>query len=70
MALFQNGANATTIMKLGRWTSTTFMTYLHEQIDVLSHGAASRMAVEVPYVNLEVSTKAMPDESAPGLHLG
>ncbi len=70
MALFQNGADATTIMKLGRWTSTAFMTYLHEQIDVLSCGAASRMAVEVPYVNLEVSTEAAPDQLAPGPYLG
>jgi len=40
MALFQNGADATTIMKLGRWMSTSFMLYLHEQVDILSKGAA------------------------------
>jgi len=55
MALFQSGADATTIMKLGRWTSTAFMSYLHEQVDVLSRGAANRMATEIAYVNLDVS---------------
>jgi len=55
MALFQNGADVTTIMKLGHWTSTSFMLYLHEQMDILSKGAAECMSMDVPYVNLDIT---------------
>jgi len=66
MALFQSGADATTIMKLGRWTSTAFMSYLHEQVDILSQGAANRMATEIAYVNLDVSTDDVePEDPTP-----
>jgi len=68
MALFQSGADATTIMKLGRWTSTAFMSYLHEQVDILSRGAANRMSTEVSYVNLDVSTDGVePADATPTL---
>jgi len=68
MALFQSGADATTIMKLGRWTSTAFMSYLHEQVDILSRGAANRMSTEVSYVNLDVSTDGVePADAMPTL---
>jgi len=53
MALFNQGADATFIMKMGRWTSTTFMTYIHEQVDVVSCGAAAKMSLETPFINLD-----------------
>jgi len=52
MALFNQGVDATTIMKLGRWTSTTFMMYIHEQVDTVSRGAAEKMSIDTPFVNL------------------
>jgi len=60
MALFNQGVEVTKIMKMGCWTSTAFMTYIHEQVDVVSHGIAKKMATEIPFVNLDTS----PPESA------
>jgi len=55
MALFQQGIEAASIMKYGRWTSTSFLTYLHEQVDILSKGVAQKMSVDRPFVNLDVN---------------
>jgi len=55
MALFNQGVDVTTIMKIGRWTSTTFMTYIHEQVDTVSKGAAEKMSIDIPFVNLAVT---------------
>jgi len=55
MALFLSGFTPEAIMKMGRWTSTTFMTYIHEQIDTLSQDAAAKMSQDVPFANLDVS---------------
>jgi len=56
MALFLQGADATAIMKIGRWTSTAFMSYIHEQLDVVTKGAAQRMSEATSFVNLDVNT--------------
>ncbi len=53
MALFLSGATPKTIMKMGRWTSTTFMTYIHEQVDLLSHNVLARMSNDVTFANLD-----------------
>jgi len=55
MVLFNQGVDATTIMKINQWTSTTFMTYIHEQVDTVSKGAAEKMSIDTPFVNLAVS---------------
>ena len=55
MALFQQGVDATTIMKLGRWTSTAFMSYIHEQVDIISKGAAQKMSTDSTFTNLAVN---------------
>jgi len=55
MALFQQGVDATTIMKLGHWTSTTFMSYIHEQVDIISKGAAQKMSADSTFTNLAVN---------------
>jgi hypothetical protein len=52
MALKPNGESADTIMKLGRWTSTTFLTYIHSQIAALSTGIAQRMSRPISFTNV------------------
>jgi len=52
MALFLSGASPKAIMKMGRWTSTKFMTYIHEQVDLLSHDALAWMSNDVTFANL------------------
>ena len=54
MALFTQGYDTTTIMKMGHWTSTTFMMYIHEQLATFSQGVAQKMATPTPFVNLAV----------------
>ncbi len=55
MALFIQGYDTTAIMKIGRWTSTAFMSYIHEQLDVVSRGAAQSMSEVTPFVNLDTT---------------
>ena len=52
MALRLHGEDATTIMKLGRWTSTTFLDYIHTQIAHLSKGVSTRMSEDIPFLNI------------------
>jgi hypothetical protein len=40
MAMKLSGATDSTIMRIGRWTSLTYRTYIHFQIGVLSAGVA------------------------------
>jgi hypothetical protein len=56
MALKLNGYGKTEIMKLGRWTSTTFLTYIHSQIAALSAGIATRMTRRIEFFNVEGPT--------------
>ena len=52
MALkLQNYAD-TTIQKLGRWSSTTWLQYIHTQIAHLVKGVASNMSVDLPFYNI------------------
>ena len=52
MALRLNGADDTTIMKMGRWTSLTFLQYLHNQIDHFSAGLSEKMSTKLSYTNI------------------
>jgi len=56
MALFIQGYDATAIMKIGHWTSTAFMSYIHEQLDVVSQGATQSMSEVTPFLNLNTTT--------------
>jgi len=56
MALFLNGFDATAIMKIGRWTSMAFMSYIHEQLDVVSHGTSDHMAIATTFTKLATNT--------------
>lgn len=49
MAMKLNGADLVTIMKVGRWTSLTFLSYIHNQIAHLSQSCAAAMATPIPF---------------------
>jgi len=55
MELFNQGVGITKIMKMGCWTSTAFMSYIHKQVDVVSWGIAEKMATAIPFVNLDTN---------------
>ena len=42
----------TLIQKLGRWSSTTWLQYIHTQIAHLSKGVASKMSEDLPFYNI------------------
>jgi hypothetical protein len=44
MAMKLSGASDSTIMQIGRWTSLTYLTYIHSQIGALSQGVAWKMS--------------------------
>jgi len=52
MALKLNGYTAEDIMKIGRWTSTTFLTYIHSQIAALNNGIAANMSRRIAFHNV------------------
>ena len=46
MALKLNGEADSTIKIMGRWSSDTFITYIHSQIGALTAGLSIKMARE------------------------
>jgi hypothetical protein len=52
MALKLHGYDDTTIMKMGRWTSLTFLQYIHNQIAHLSKDISQRMSEPLPFLNI------------------
>ena len=52
MALALAGESAVTIMRVGRWTSTTYMTYIHSQIGALAKGLAGKMSRHHTFHNI------------------
>ena len=52
MALKLHGYDDTTIMKMGRWTSLTFLQYIHNQIAHLSKDISAKMSIPLPFVNV------------------
>ena len=42
-----------TIHKMGRWSSDTFLMYIHEQISAFSHGLSKKMQTEIGWHNIE-----------------
>ena len=52
MAMALHGIKTEVIMKHGRWTSLTFMMYIHNQIAHLSKGLSTKMSSEIPFVNI------------------
>jgi hypothetical protein len=52
MALKLQGVDDSLIMKIGRWTGLTFLTYIHSQIGALNTGLAQRMATRIHFINV------------------
>ena len=52
MALKLHGYDDTTIMKMGRWTSLTFLQYIHNQIAHLAKDISKKMSIPLPFVNI------------------
>jgi hypothetical protein len=47
-----SGATDSTIMRIGRWTSLTYRTYIHSQIGALLAGVAWRMSQQFTFQNV------------------
>ena len=58
MALKLNGYDDTVIMKMGRWRSTTFLQYIHNQIAHLSKDVSKKMSMKLPFVNIAAIEQA------------
>jgi hypothetical protein len=58
MALKLQGVDNSLIMKIGRWTGLTFLTYIHSQIGALNTGLAQRMATRIHFINVGANTIA------------
>ncbi len=52
MATKLSGAMDSTIMRIGRWTSLMYLTYIHSQIGALSTGVAWKMSREFTFQNV------------------
>jgi len=52
MAMFLMKHNTMAIQKASRWTSSTFLTYIHNHIDVVTCGLAQSMSVATPFINV------------------
>ena len=56
VALAVNGNSRDMIKKIGRWSSDTFLMYIHEQIAHLTAGVAQSMSKPFPFFNIEGAT--------------
>jgi hypothetical protein len=54
MALWLSGHSPEAIMKLGRWRTQTFLTYIHAQIAALTTGTSARMRRPVAFHNVGI----------------
>ncbi len=52
MALKLSGASDSTIMRIGRWTSLAYLTYIHTQIGALTAGLAWKMSSVFTFQNV------------------
>lgn len=52
MALKMAGHKDSTIRQFGRWTSDTWMMYIHSQISSLYDGVAQQMSLSIPFHNI------------------
>ena len=57
MALKLQGASDTTIMKIGRWTSLTFLQYIHNQITHLNKNISKQMSKHITFQNIAAIEK-------------
>jgi hypothetical protein len=52
MAMKLSGASDSTIMRVGRWTSLTYLMYIPTQIGALTAGVAWRMSTAFTFQNV------------------
>ncbi len=52
MAMKLQGVSDTVIMKQGRWSSLTFLMYIHNQIAHLSKGLSQKMCTDIEFINV------------------
>ncbi len=52
MAMKLSGASDSTIMQVGRWSSLTYLIYIHSQIGALTAGLSRLMATQVRFQNM------------------
>ena len=52
MALWLSGHGPEAIMKLGRWRTQTFLTYIHAQIAELTSGTSTKMRQSISFHNV------------------
>lgn len=52
MAMKLNGIDRDTIKKFGRWSSDTFLMYIHEQISAFSAGVSKQMSTNIKFHNI------------------
>ena len=65
MAMKLHGLDDTTIMKMGRWTSLTFLMYIHSQIAHLGKNISSKMSTPLPFTNIAKIESAKASSSTP-----
>ena len=58
MALKLHGEADTTIMKMGRWTSLTFLQYIHNQIAHLSKDISTKKSTTLKFQNISAIERA------------
>ena len=57
MYLKLHGASDTTIMKMGRWSSLTFIMYIHDKIGHISKGLIQKMSRPIAFLNIAAIKK-------------
>ena len=60
MAMHLNNIDRDKIRKQGRWSSDTFLMYMHEQISAFSHGLSTQMSKEIGFHNIDGPTLTEP----------
>jgi hypothetical protein len=64
MAMHLNNIKRDTIRKQGRWSSDTFLMYIHEQIAAFSAGLLAKMSRQIGWFNMEGPTITSPHSIA------
>lgn len=60
MALHLTGTRPETIQKMGRWSSDTFLMYIHEQISAFSQGLSIKMATAYDFNHIATAPTLLP----------
>lgn len=61
MAMKLNGVDSDTIKKFGRWSSDTFLMYIHEQVSAVSAGVSTAMSNNIHFHNIAGPTLREPE---------